>query len=97
MEGMKCTCMIQNPNLFGFRGEMSTGGGGAGISFGNISIHISTLPWCTPGLSGWCKVRVSTCSGTSGRPTRGTRLQLLSAARAAGSWDGRRTPAGKGS
>ena len=31
--------------LFGFLGLMSTDGGGAGISMGNMSTHISTLPY----------------------------------------------------
>lgn len=49
---------------FGFLGDMSTAGPGNGISMGNISTHISSLPCSIPGLSGLQMGRLSMCSGT---------------------------------
>ena len=92
--------------LFGFRGEMSIAGPGAGMSIGNMSTHISIrpfethsekqfnsninlfnylpdktwiLPTCSmPGLSGFSRGLVSTCSGTSLQPTLGISSQWFS-------------------
>ena len=55
---------------------------GRGISIGNISHHISTLPCSMPGLSGLKSVRVSMCSGTRCVPTRGISCQWCNTAKA---------------
>lgn len=55
-------------NLFGCRGVMSTTLVGIALSFGNMSIHISSFPCSTPGLSSQNKVLVSTYSGTRWQP-----------------------------
>lgn len=36
---------MKGPYFFALRGEISRGGPGAGMSFGNMSTHISILPY----------------------------------------------------